>query len=483
MNEQVARTFRQLYLGKKTGALLSEAGQVKRSVFFKSGFLASARSNLMEDRLGEVMVRRGRITAQHLADASIFIKSGRRLGKILAELKIVPEADIESFVRIQLLDIACSLLIEPPRRLAFTALSEVDSVLAEPLSVADVLMEAARRTPRLKSFLARLREDDRRLGFSSNPHLRFQSLSLTPEEAFILSRIDGKEPARSILAVSPLSEEQTARTLWGLMAAGVVEPEGERDRHPAEETARASASPAGAAAAPEESIHTEVERLFQQYQRQDHWEVLGLERGASPERIKQAFNEKARRYHPDHYQGIADPEFHEKLSFVFHRIGEAYATLSERSEAGRYQKLAEKEPQYEKQRQTWETPVGPAGPATAPPHTTTDPKAAKAFFARARKAYEKKDYWETIQLCRQAIEIARDRAEHFHLLGLALSHNPKWRVDAEQNLKIATNLDPWKPEYFVALGELYRRAGMHVRARKMFEHAKAIDPSFRVPEE
>jgi len=481
VNEQVAKTFRQLYLAKRTGALLSEAGEVKRSVFFKSGFLASARSNLNEDRLGEVMVRLGRITAQNLADASLFIKSGRKLGQILVELKIVPDAEIESFVRIQLLDVACSFLIQPPRRLAFTPLSEVDSVLANPISAADVLMEAARRTPRVKSFLARLNEDDRRIGFSSDPLLRFQSLSLSPEEAFILSRIDGQEPARSIFAVSPLSEEQTARALWGLLSAGVIAPEGEPDRQPVEETAQAAQS-AAAAAAGEGEIRAEVESLFQQYQRQDHWQVLGLERDSSLEQIKQAFNEKARRYHPDRHQRITDSSFHEKLSFVFTRIGEAYQTLSQRAEANRYEKLAEKEPQYERQKQAWEAPVGGAEPPSAPP-AVADSGEAKALFARARKAYDKKDYWEAIQLCRQAIELARDRAEHFHLLGLALSHNPKWRQDAEQNLRIATNLDPWKPEYFVALGELYRRAGLQVRASKMFEQAKAIDPQLKIPEE
>jgi tetratricopeptide (TPR) repeat protein len=482
VNEQVSQAFRQLYLGKRTGALLSEAGDVKRSVFFKSGFLASARSSLKEDRLGEVMVRRGRITAQHLEDASLFIKSGLRLGRILGELRIVPEEEIESFVRVQLLDIACSLLIQPPRRLAFTPLSEVESVLAAPLSVADVIMEAARRTTRVGSFLRRLKEDNRRLGFSSNPLLRFQSLTLTPEEGFILSRIDGQEPARGIMAVSPLSEEQTARTLWGLMAAGLVEPEGERDRHPVDETTRTAEPQSRGGAAQEQSLRPEVERLYLQYQGQNHWQVLGLARGASPEQMKAAFNELARRYHPDRFQRIVDTEFHEKLSFVFHRISEAYTTLSQRSEAGRYEKLAEKETQYEEQKQAWQAPVSSASAAPSAAHQTVDPSAAKALFARARKAYDKQDYWETIQLCRQAIEIAKDRAEHFHLLGLALSHNPKWRVDAEQNLKIATHLDPWKPEYFVALGELYRRAGLHVRARKVFEQAKAIDPNFTIPE-
>ncbi len=60
------------------------------------------------------------------------------------------------------------------------------------------------------------------------------------------------------------------------------------------------------------------------------------------------------------------------------------------------------------------------------------------------------------------------------MLGLAQAQNSKWRLDAERNLKIAAKLDPWKPGYFVALGELYQKAGMRLKAQRMFEQAKTL---------
>ena len=111
-----------------------------------------------------------------------------------------------------------------------------------------------------------------------------------------------------------------------------------------------------------------------------------------------------------------------------------------------------------------------------------DPAEAKALYRRAKKAREQEDHWRTIQLCQQAIEIVTDRAEYYHLLGLAQSENPKWRLDAERNLKIATNLDPWKSKYLSALGTLYLKAGMKSRAQRTFEQAKAVDPTFEPPE-
>ena len=107
---------------------------------------------------------------------------------------------------------------------------------------------------------------------------------------------------------------------------------------------------------------------------------------------------------------------------------------------------------------------------------------ADALFTRAKGAFKEGQYWDAIQLCRQAVDIVSDKAAYYHLLGLALAENPKWRVDAARNLEIATKLDPWKAEYFDALGKLYEESGLRTRAKTMFEQAKAVAPEYPVPQ-
>ncbi len=201
VNHQVADAFKKLYFTKRTGVLTCEAGQARRAVFFNSGFVVGARSSLEEDRLGEVMMRYGRITRAQFEDASHFIKSGWKLGEILAELNIIGEEEVETFVRLQLLDIACTQLITPPKRLSFSNLTTVDSYVGAPLSVADILMEAARRAPSLEKETESLLSDSRKLGFPKDPLKRFQDVNLKPEEAFVLSRVDGTPTAKDIFAV------------------------------------------------------------------------------------------------------------------------------------------------------------------------------------------------------------------------------------------------------------------------------------------
>ena len=479
MNQQVAEAFKKLYFGKRTGVLTCVTDAARRAVYFQSGFVVSASSSLEQDRLGEVMIRRGRLTQQQFDDASHFIKSGWKLGEILAELSIIDAGEIEVFVRLQLLDIACTQLIRPPKRLSFAPLSGVDASLAAPLSVADILMEAARRTEKIDRQLAALMDEDRKLGFPTDPLKRFQDVTLQPEEAFVLSRVDGTQTPRDIFAVSPLSEEQTARTLLGLLGAELIEPEGSDILAPKE-------MPPPRVASNDDNVDTSqtlrqgekrdrerasVERLYQEIQFQNHWEVLGVARTASSEEIKQAFFAGAKAYHPDKFRHITEPEFQEKLSFVFRRFNEAYETLSSSEARNRYESLREKEALYAASQH------GSASRAVSGSTARSSPEDAAKLFNRARHAFDTGDYWNSIELCRQAVDHAPEVAAYYHLLGLALAKNPKWRQDAEKNLKIASNLDPFKATYVLELATLYERAGLHLRAQKTLEKAQAIDPT------
>jgi hypothetical protein len=509
VNKQVAQALRELYRGKRTGVLLCESPDAKRNVHFQSGVLVGARSSLVEDRLGEVMIRHGRINRHQFEQAAQYIKSGFKLGEILAQLHMVSPDDIEKFVRVQLLDIVCSIVITPPKRMVFTDLETVDVVVSPPVSVAEVLMEAARRTPRIKSIVEALVKDKHPLSPSSDPVLRSQDAHLSSDEGLIFSRIDGHASPHDIFSGSPVSEEHTARTLLGLLEAGIVELESEpaapeakatalsynesrpatEARPPASEVTSDDASESDRA---EDSIRLEIERAFERYQGQDHWEILELKPGASVEEINSAFQAKTGLYDPERFNRIQDKALLEKLSYIFFRVSEAHTILSTQAEAQKYQKLAEKEPQYKKQNEEWAAPPKKEGETEedkeakeeegGPPTPTRSPDDAKALFAGAKKSYLTGDYWTTIQYCRQAIEIISDKAEYYHLLGLALQENPKWRQDAEKNFKIAASLDSWKPDYLISLGKLYQKAGMTNRAAKVFDQIRAIDPSFETPE-
>ena len=59
---------------------------------------------------------------------------------------------------------------------------------------------------------------------------------------------------------------------------------------------------------------------------------MGLRSEASGEELKKAFQAKAFRYHPDGYADSEGSDLHEKLSYLFRRVSDAFANLSSRKQ-------------------------------------------------------------------------------------------------------------------------------------------------------
>ena len=185
--------------------------------------MTSARSSNESERLGEVMVRQGSITKQHLKDASLFARKGRRLGEVLVELNIITSEELENLVRTQILEVSSNVMIQPPKKMAFKKTTDVIRVVVEPVAILDIIMEAARRTPSIENHLKTLLADDRHLSLTKDSFVLMERVTMKPHEAFILSRINGMEPTRSVFALSPLTEEQTARAVLGHLSVGILE--------------------------------------------------------------------------------------------------------------------------------------------------------------------------------------------------------------------------------------------------------------------
>lgn len=223
MHPQIVAALRRLQKERRTGVFKTTADRVQREVRLESGAIVGAQSTSADERLGEVMVRRGRITQQELDDASLLVRSGRRLGDALVELRIVAREEVETFVRTQLAEIASKILNEPPRKLEFLDEATPVKQTNTPVPIADAIIEAARRTASVADDLQRLIDRNMVPVLTRDAYAVLETLSLESHEAFVLSRCDGHSDVRGIFAQSPLSEEDTARILLGLEHAGLID--------------------------------------------------------------------------------------------------------------------------------------------------------------------------------------------------------------------------------------------------------------------
>ena len=296
-----------------------------------------------------------------------------------------------------------------------------------------------------------LKEDNRPLRFVDTLSDDLQDLKLTQTQGYVLSRIDGVSLARDIMTVSAVPEAEAAGTLVELFEKGLlVFVEDEAASEPVREL--------------DEMFALEVDRVVRLGKEKRYSELLGIDISTPGPEVKKSYLERVQRYHPDAQEGRISASDRKKLVRVCAILTEALSTVSGKHEP-------EPESVFVKQKED------PAATGS-----TERREFADKLFGRAKEAFGVTDFWEAIQLSRQAIELDADVAEYHHLLGLGLMKNQNWIKEAEESLLRAAELDETAANYFESLAKLYQRQGAHERAAEMTERARELSPSPENPE-
>ena len=533
---RVVAAFNKVAKQRSTGALLCESANAKRMVFFRDGELVGSRSDAQQERFGHLLVVSGFLTEPQLDSAVRYIRSGKKLGEIMVELGYFNPKELAQFVRMQVRNVASAMLESMPTRIGFSNTPEIQVSTKTPVSVTEVFLHTASEIEDVSGYRESL--DDPFTVYERTTSIGSWFPRLEPEHAIVWDTIDGFRSMGDIIHDSGVPEESVVRSLIGFLAATTVtardvdgapsplllstqtaastetamasntpasfDPdldffdESHRDSHDGsttdytpEHVAAVSTISIASSRLPTrpDSVHRsripvpqksdpfveELMKLKETVLHGNHWQTLGVPHDASKATILGAFHDLCSRFHPDAHADKVPSDRLADLNFVFARIHEAFLVLSEAPSSEQYHELVDKEEEYEEQKTAWvETPA-----ETKP--TEADPAKVHEMLGMAKDAYKAKDFWRTIQLCRQVIEHGDNQPETYFLLGCALSQNPRWRIDAEENLKIASKLEPWNTKYLIALGELYRREGLEKRAERTFMTARIIDPDVQLP--
>jgi len=253
-NESLPALLRPLVRGRGTGVLRCRRRQVVKTVYVSEGRLIFATSTDTDDRLGEMLLRKGLITYRALEDTVRALQAGKRQGTLLVENGAIRSRDLIAGVTEQVQEIIYSLFRWDEGEYEFTP-GDLPSreVIVLRMSTADLLMEAIRRVPQW----SRIREGvgglEQKYALSGAMGRLIPDMSLPHEEHNLVALLDGTMNVEEICAASDRPDFMVCRALWGLWASGVLDrvpqdlpPEGaappgpERVESPAERTRGAS---------------------------------------------------------------------------------------------------------------------------------------------------------------------------------------------------------------------------------------------------
>ena len=94
-----------------SGTIFLRLDKQQKSVVFQNGQLVFARSDLMDDRLGEVIYRAGLISLEQMTDAAVEVTRDRKFGKVLLESGLFTSADLWNALKLQVLEIFQSVFL------------------------------------------------------------------------------------------------------------------------------------------------------------------------------------------------------------------------------------------------------------------------------------------------------------------------------------------------------------------------------------
>lgn len=170
--------------------------------------------------------------------------------------------------------------------------------------------------------------------------IKIESLPLTPQEGFVLSRINGVTSVREIISGTGLPQDMVEAALDKLEGLGAIEFQNVQSAAPRSRAAqRPQTVPPSAGTAPPASLDTVLRRIdltYRSLQSTDHYRLLGVRRNASADDIKQAYVTLSREMHPDRFHKANVGDRKEIIETVFARISEAYEVLKDPEKRDEY---------------------------------------------------------------------------------------------------------------------------------------------------
>lgn len=220
--KDIADLVQQLYEQRWTGLVtLSHRGLVRR-IAVQAGRLVFAQSSNPDDRLGERLLRQGRISLQQYLDAGRSVAPGRRLGGIFVEMGVLSPKDLMRAVTEQAEDVIYGAFQWTEGRYRLQAGLDSTEAITLKMSTPDLIMEGLRRVDSWTRIMRAVGGPEAEYVRSEDYERIIGEMTLSFERLTLLT---GLHESRSVLQISEestLPDFDVCKTLWAFKVVGAV---------------------------------------------------------------------------------------------------------------------------------------------------------------------------------------------------------------------------------------------------------------------
>lgn len=453
-----------VYLNRKraTGTLSVSTPNFTRKVYLIKGDAIFASSSYEDDRLGEMLLKAGKITVeQYDKSVEILKATKKRQGAILVELGYLTPKELFWGVKYQVREIIYSLFQLEDGIWEFEE-GDVPTgeVITLKMSMGNLIYEGVKRIDNWTRIRREMPDTGVVLRLSEDPISLFQNVELSTQDKKMLPLIDGKKTIKEIVDSSWMNSFEAMKTIYVLWSIGILEEK---------EIVHEEIKEAGEMVSLEEVLEpfaeedeAFVKRVGEIYSNLDKMglhELLEVDENSDAETIKKNYYRLAREFHPDRYFTASDTTLKDKLTAVFDAITTVYTILKDDLKRKEY---------FESLHKPIETVLYK--------EIETGMENDEEQFKKGVEEFKKGNPQGAVNFFREATKINPKKTQYWSYLSLALSKIPAGMREAEEALLEAIRLEPLNGEHYANLGLLYLKTGLYKRAASQFEKALKFDP-------
>lgn len=448
-----------LYTLKKTGLLNLQHESARKVIYIKNGYPVFARSNILGECLGRMLVKEDMIT-QVDCDQSVekSKESGRLQGTVLIEMGLLTPEDLHNALKRQVTTKLLNTFAWDNGTFVFSPQANLKKNLTTiELTPAALIYQGIREfwnRERIVQYLKPFRKDY--LSQTQNPQYLFQDIGLNPRGEEIFAECLGDLTLDDILKKHPLSKTEVEQTLAALLISGMV------TNHTAPSVLDTDAQARRKATRPIDSeLRKQIGQDYKQILQSDYFSALGVDHKCDSAAVRRAYYRLAKQYHPDRFlgRGLSD-DMEAKVNEIFGYITQAYSVLSQPATRASYCNEIESEPK-----------------AKVDINQVIE---AETAFQQGRALLKIRQYKEAAAKLKISIELSPEEPEYLTSYAWAVfktsPDNESRQNQALEILLSSRELNPGLETTHLYLGYVYQAQKKERQSEKSFEMAVQANP-------